>query len=51
MNLFLRKQQEQKFQKDITWLMEPSSDIKWCEPHDHVVAQATRKDINSQKAK
>jgi hypothetical protein len=34
---FLRKQQEQKIQKDITWLMEPSSDTKWCEPHDHVV--------------
>jgi len=26
---------KQKFQKDITWLMKPSSDTKWCEPRDH----------------
>ena len=48
---FLRKQQEQKIQKDITWLMEASSDTKWCGPRDHVVTQRTCKDINSQKAK
>jgi hypothetical protein len=37
--------------KVLTWLMEPSSDIKWCEPRDHVVTQPTRKDTNSRKAK
>jgi len=34
---------KQKFQKDITWLMKPSSDTKWCEPRDHVVTQPTIK--------
>lgn len=34
-----------------TWLMEPSSDTKWCEPRDHMVTQPTRKDTNSRKAK
>ena len=42
----MRKQQEQKIQKDITWLMEPCSDTKWCVPRDHMVTQPTRKDTN-----
>ena len=51
----LRRQSEhsrnEKFQKHITWLIEPSSNTKWCEPHDHMVTQPTRQDTNSWKAK
>ena len=48
---FVETIRNEKFQKDITWLMEPSSDTKWCEPHDHMVTQPIRKDINSRRAK
>jgi hypothetical protein len=48
---FCWNNKKQKFQKDITWLMEPSSDTKWGETRDHVVMQPTLKDINSRKAK
>ena len=34
---------KRKFQKYITWLMESSSDTKWCEPHDHVVTTHTQR--------
>jgi hypothetical protein len=44
---FLQKQQEQKIQNDITWLMEPSSDTKWYEPHDHMVTPIPRKPSKS----
>jgi hypothetical protein len=41
----------EKFQKNITLLMEPNFDTKWFEPRDHMVMQPTRKDTNSRKAK
>ena len=36
---FCRNNKKWKFQKDITWSMEPSSDTKWCGPRDHMVTQ------------
>ena len=48
---FCGNNKKRKFQKDITWLMEPSSDTNWCEPRDHAVMQPTCKDTNSRKAK
>jgi hypothetical protein len=32
---FCGNNKKQKFQNDITWLMEPRSDTNWCEPRDH----------------
>ena len=51
LRIFTETTRNEKFQKDITLLMEPSSDTKWCEPRDHVVMQPSRKDTNSWKAK
>jgi len=48
---FCWNNKKQKFQKDITWLIEPNSDTKWGKTRDHMVTQPTRKDINSRKAK
>jgi hypothetical protein len=35
--VFAETTRNEKFQKDITWLMDPSSDTKWCESCDHMV--------------
>ena len=43
-NFYINK--KQKFQKDIAWLTEPSSDTKWCESRDHANTPIPKGQVN-----